>query len=380
MHFGRRDFLRAANLLGVAGLATASAQQAGQPAAVKGKTALTVKEVYAKARQALYPVCRVCPECDGVACAGEFPGIGGVGSGMSFQNNFQALKRVELNLRTLTNVATVEKKPDTSVTIFGQKLSLPALAAPVGGLGNLGNTIPAEQYFDAIIGGCVDAGTAGSIGDEPTAMDMLKLRCEVVKRYPGRAMVCLKPRPNASFLKALPVVEASGAFMIAIDMDSAGRYAGQNPEIRVGPKTVAQLRELVRATKLPIVVKGIMTVDEALLAGEAGAAGIVVSNHGGRVLDHTPGTADVLPAIAGAVKGKMVIFVDGCVHYGADVLKYLALGADAVLVGRHLIRAACGSGREGVALFMNTMRNELENAMVLTGAADVHKISRRMTA
>ena len=381
----RRSFLQAATALaGVSQAispAKAGTQQAGQAvAASTSKARLTVEDVYARAREALYPICRVCPQCDGVVCAGEFPGLGGVGSGMSFQNNFQALKSVELKLRTLTDVAAVEKKPDTSVTIFGQKLSLPAIAAPVGGLRNMGNRMPADAYFDSIVGGCVDAGTAGGIGDEPTAPDMLKIRCDIIARYRGKALVCLKPRPNPNFIKVLPIVEAAGTFMIAIDVDSAARYAGQAPEVMVGTKTAAQLRELVRATRIPIVLKGIMTPDEAMLAGEAGAAGIVVSNHGGRVLDHTPGTADVLPAIADKVKGKMAIFVDGCVHYGVDVLKYLALGADAVLVGRHLIRAAFGGGREGVALFMNTMRDELESAMVLTGVSNVQKITRHIIA
>jgi isopentenyl diphosphate isomerase/L-lactate dehydrogenase-like FMN-dependent dehydrogenase len=123
-----------------------------------------------------------------------------------------------------------------------------------------------------------------------------------------------------------------------------------------------------------------MTPDDALLAGEAGAAGICVSNHGGRALDHSAGTADVLPAIADKVKGKMVILVDGCVHYGGDVLKYLALGADAVLVGRHIWRAAHGGGREGVALFMKTMRDELTAAMVLTAVPNVAAIDRHILA
>jgi isopentenyl diphosphate isomerase/L-lactate dehydrogenase-like FMN-dependent dehydrogenase len=87
-----------------------------------------------------------------------------------------------------------------------------------------------------------------------------------------------------------------------------------------------------------------------------------------------------LPAIAKKVKGKMVILVDGCVHYGNDVLKYVALGADAVLVGRHIVRAAFGGGRPGVALFMKTMRDELEAAMVVTGLPDVRSINRQVLA
>ena len=151
--------------------------------------------------------------------------------------------------------------------------------------------------------------------------------------------------------------------MIAIDTDS-------------GPKTVAELREVARATRMPLVVKGIMTPEQALKAGEAGAKGIVVSNHGGRRIDHTPGTAEVLPVIADKVKGKLVILADGCVHYGIDVFKYVALGADAVLVGRHLVRAAFGGGREGVTLFMRTMRDELETVMTATGVATVADINR----
>jgi 4-hydroxymandelate oxidase len=89
-----------------------------------------VAKVYQKARQILYPICRVCPQCDGVACAGDFPGIGGLGSGMSFQNNFTALQRVHFKLRPLSG----NKNPDCSTTILGQKISFPAMAAPLGGL------------------------------------------------------------------------------------------------------------------------------------------------------------------------------------------------------------------------------------------------------
>jgi isopentenyl diphosphate isomerase/L-lactate dehydrogenase-like FMN-dependent dehydrogenase len=119
-----------------------------------------------------------------------------------------------------------------------------------------------------------------------------------------------------------------------------------------------------------------MTVDEAKKAIDVGAAGIVVSNHGGRVLDHTPGSAQVLAAIADSVKGKIVILSDGGIRYGADVLKSLALGADAVLVGRPLIRGSVGGGPEGVALILKKMQGELVVSMTLTGTADVKKVSR----
>jgi 4-hydroxymandelate oxidase len=158
------------------------------------------------------------------------------------------------------------------------------------------------------------------------------------------------------------------------------RAAMALPGQTVEPKTPAQLHELVEATKLPIILKGIMTADEAEMALQTGAAALVVSNHGGRVLDHTPGVAAVLPEVAKRVKGRMVLFADGGNRYGADVLKLLALGADAVLVGRPLIRGAFGGGREGVALLLNKLKNELIVSMTLTGTASVQTVSPRILA
>jgi isopentenyl diphosphate isomerase/L-lactate dehydrogenase-like FMN-dependent dehydrogenase len=161
---------------------------------------------------------------------------------------------------------------------------------------------------------------------------------------------------------------------VGIDVDAAGilpmRAAGQP----VGPKTVAELKELVRSTPLPLILKGIMCLEDALAAREAGAAAIVVSNHGGRVLDHTPGTAEVLPQIARAVRGDMVVLADGGVRSGVDALKMLALGAHAVLVGRPLAVGAVGAGAEGVRLILEQMRSELKVAMIYTGCAGVSDI------
>lgn len=112
----------------------------------------------------------------------------------------------------------------------------------------------------------------------------------------------------------------------------------------VSPKTTSELSELVKSTKLPFILKGIMTVEDAKKALDAGVSAIVVSNHGGRVLNHTPGTAEVLPEISKAVKGKMTILVDGGIRTGSDVLKCLALGADAVLIGRPFVTAVFGGG------------------------------------
>ena len=336
-----------------------------------------VAEVYQKAREALYPICRVCPQCDGVACAGEFPGMGGLGSGLSFQNNFNDLRQVRLKMRILNAVGPIDRKPDTSTVLFGHKISLPAIAAPIGGMGtNFRHRISDADFFEAIVGGCVDAGTMGAVGDGIDMKDTMQV-FENIGRHQGRAIAGIKPRPQADFLEMIKLAEAQNAAMITIDIDSAGRY---NRHSAWGTKTVAELSQLLHSTKIPFLIKGIMSLEDAVRAAEAGAAGIVVSNHGGRVLDGTPGTAAVLPGIAKKVGGKMTILVDGCVSHGVDVLRYLALGANGVLVGRHLVRAAFGGGRKGVQLFMETMRDELEAAMVMVGAANIRAINHTFLA
>lgn len=372
-HLNRRNLLRSSALLGGGTLvgqavlpARASAQQPAQSGAPgSGRTGLAERDVLAKARERLYPTCRVCPVCDGVACSGDPGGIAGAGSGMSFQNNFTALQRVRLVMRTVHDVA----RADPSTTIFGHKISFPAVCAPMGPAGTrFGKGIPVLDWFEALLGGSNAAGTLGAVGDDPRyPAEDVKSRLAVLARYQGKALYNSKPAPNPAILKWLPLIEDSGAAWLSIDVDS-------------GPKSVAQLRELVKAFKIPIVVKGIMTLEDALKCVDAGVAGIAVSNHGGRRLDHTPGAAEVLPAIAAKLKGQIPILADGCVQSGCDVLKYLALGADVVMVGRHLLRAAYGGGADGVALFMNRMRAEFQSAMVLTGVPTVPAINRSIVA
>ena len=389
----RRSFLAATATIGtgmIAGTALAQAPAAAPvaptpvappPAAVPPAPAAAAKplrmvDVLAKAREVMHPVCRVCAECDGVACAGEVPGMGGFGSGVAFRNNFTSLKNVQLKQRTVHDV----KKPDMAITLFGQRISLPAIAAPTGGTTyNMGGKMKEDAFAEAILAGCAKAGTLGAIADgigDP--LEVFEKRVMVLKQLGVKAIVGLKPRTQEEIIARMRLAEAAGAVAFTIDVDSSGRAARALPGRTVEPKSAKQIKELVAATKLPVVIKGVMTVDEAVAIAGTGAAGIVVSNHGGRVLDHTPGSAEVLPAIAAKVKGKLVVLADGCVKYGHDILKYQALGADAVLVGRHFIRGAHGAGAPGVTLMVEAMRQELEAAMVLTGCPNARAVSRKI--
>ena len=139
-----------------------------------------------------------------------------------------------------------------------------------------------------------------------------------------------------------------------------------------------ELKTIVSWTERPFIVKGVMTARGAEKALEAGASGIVVSNHGGRVLDHCPATAEVLPEIADAVGGKMTIFVDGAVRSGMDIFKALALGADAVLIGRPFVTAVYGGGEEGVQCYVQKLKAELADTMRMCSAHSLKEIERSM--
>ncbi|MEO8458786.1 MAG: alpha-hydroxy acid oxidase, partial [Chloroflexota bacterium] len=140
-------------------------------------------------------------------------------------------------------------------------------------------------------------------------------------------------------------------------------------------ETVSWLKSI---TKLPVLVKGVLTPEDAVLAVESGCSGIVVSNHGGRQLDGSPATLEVLPEIADAVGGRADIILDGGVRRGTDVLKALALGAKAVLIGRPYIWGLSYGGADGAAQVLEQLRLEFETAMALCGVTSVEQITPRI--
>lgn len=331
---------------------------------------MDMKTVRENARQKLKGYCRVCPVCDGRACAGEVPGMGGLGTASSFKANIEALSRVRLQMRTIHPV----KEPKLSLNLWGKELAMPILVAPMTGTTyNMGGAMTEEEFVAELAAGALAAGTVTMTGDgaDPT---MYGSGLKAGAAHKASTIAIIKPRAQEVIIQYLREAENTGVLATGMDIDGAGLVTMAMKGQPVGPKTFQELQEVIAATKLPFIVKGVMTADEAEAAVKAGAAAIVVSNHGGRVLDFTPGAAEMLAEIAGRVKGKTIILADGGVRSGADVLKLLALGADAVLVGRPLVVAAFGGGREGVTLMLNQFKNELLQAMLLTGTADVTKV------
>jgi isopentenyl diphosphate isomerase/L-lactate dehydrogenase-like FMN-dependent dehydrogenase len=302
--------------------------------------------------------------------------MGGKGTGEAFTANVDALKKHKLNMRVLHNATN----PDTSIELFGKKMRIPVFAAPVAGTSfNMGGKFTEQEYISWVIQGCKAAGIYPMFGDS-AADSLLVTNLEEMQKAESTGIAVIKPWKNQEVISKIRVAENMGVFAIGMDIDAAGLITLSLLGKPVGPKTPEDIKEIVQSTKLPFILKGIMTPDEAELAAEAGVAAIVVSNHGGRVLDQTPGVADVLPEIASRVKGRIKILADGGVRNGVDVLKMLALGADAVLIGRPFVTASFGGQSEGVKTYVDTIADDLKTTMILTGCNSVGEISSRILA
>ncbi|MGL4913593.1 MAG: alpha-hydroxy-acid oxidizing protein [Romboutsia sp.] len=331
-------------------------------------------EMLKNARENLNGSCKVCKVCNGVVCAGQVPGMGGKGSGSSFLENNKSLENVKINMRVIHNVTA----PDTSIELFGKKMDAPIFAAPITGTTlNMGGKISERDYIKPVVEGCINAGIYAMVGD--TAVDAFLIEnLSVLKEHNGEGIVFIKPWENEDIIRKIKLAEECGAFAVGVDVDACGLVTLSMHGKTVQPKNVEMIKELKNSTKLPFILKGIMTVEDALMAVEAGVDAIVVSNHGGRVLDCTPGAADVLPSIAKAVKGKVTILADGGVRTGVDVLKMIGLGADAVLVGRPFVTASFGGATDGVETYINKLKNELSSTMILTGCQTIDEIDSKV--
>lgn len=332
------------------------------------------KQIRARARENLKGSCRVCPRCDGRACAGEVPGIGGLLTGTSFMNNIEALSMYNINMRTIHKVA----EPDTSVKLFGRTFKSPVFVAPItGATYNLGGALSEAQMVTSLVEGAKKAGCFSFTGDGAEE-EIYSAGLQAIKAAGGLGIPIVKPRSMEEVESRLAQAGECGAFAVGMDIDGAGLVTMAYKGHPVGPKNFYQLREIAGMTDLPFIIKGVMTAMEAEMAVEIGAAAIVVSNHGGRVLDCTPGVAEVLPEIVERVKGEILVFADGGVRTGVDVLKMLALGADAVLIGRPAIWGAFGGGEQGVAVILENMTSQLRHAMLMTGCANVKAIDHNV--
>ncbi|MBQ5783098.1 MAG: alpha-hydroxy-acid oxidizing protein [Oscillospiraceae bacterium] len=332
------------------------------------------RQVCDSARGNIGPFCKACYVCNGVACKNTIPGPGAKGNGDVAIRNWNKWQEIRVNMDTLCENCQV----DTSVTLFGKKLDIPVFAGPVGAVKlHYGEKHTDLEFNDILLKGTMDSGIAAFTGDGTNPL-VMESATQVIKKYDGCGVPTIKPWNIDTIKEKFSLVKESGCFAVAMDVDAAGLPFLKNMTPPAGSKTVEQLAEIVSLSPAPFIVKGVMTVKGALKAKQAGAAAIVVSNHGGRVLDGTPSTAEVLPEIVKAVKGQMTILVDGGIRSGLDVFKALALGADGVVIARPFVTAVYGGGEEGIRAYVDKLKAELSDVMSMCGAATIADINSDM--
>ena len=326
------------------------------------------------ARKKMKGICAAYPSCDGnfdkicqKEAYGKPIGLGGAGSGQSFRANGTALADIRFNMSVLGEHFV----PDTKYSFLGMDLDFPVLASSTAGAGKYNDAIDEISFCKSVLLGSKEAGTIGLRGDTwfYTLENHPSLRA--MKDCQGYGIPIFKPRSQDVLKQLIETAESYGCRAVGVDLDGAGSTIMARHGQPVFKKSVKDIEELVRFSSLPFIAKGIMRSDEAQKCVDAGVSVIGVSNHGGRVLDATPGTAQVLPLIREQVGSSVTITVDGGVRTGYDVLKMLALGADAVLLGRDIIRAAVGGGTLGVRLHLEHIQKTLKKAMFMTGTKTI---------
>lgn len=335
---------------------------------------MTYNDVLANARDCVGSHCKACPVCNGRACGSQIPGPGAKGTGTAAIRNYEAWQRIRVNMDTIFPLKTA----DTTLELFGRSFAYPIFAGPVGAVNlHYGDKLDDTAYNHILVKGCAEAGIAAVTGDG-TNPQVLISACSAIRETGGIGIPTVKPWDAATVSEKMKLVRESGAFAVAMDIDAAGLpfLKGLNPP--AGRKSVEELADIIKDAGVPFIVKGVMTVKGARKAMQAGAAAIVVSNHGGRVLDQCPATAEVLPEIADAVEGKMKILVDGGIRSGVDVFKALALGADGVIIARPFVTSVYGGGGEGVKIYARKIGEELRDTMFMCGADTLADISRDM--
>lgn len=305
----------------------------------------------------------------------------GAGDEVTLRRNRAAFERIQLLPRILAGYGAA----DTATTVLGTRVGMPILVAPTAAHG-----MACAEAECATARGAGEAGTLLVAATESTrsieeiaAAATGPLWSQLYVYRGQRALAeSLVRRAEAAGCQALVLTADAPVWgskdrsaRVPADWPRAANL-GELDDSELGPEPLAwaDLDWLRSLTTMPLVVKGVLLPDDAQRALDHGAAAIVVSNHGGRQLDGVPASIEALPAIIEAVGGRCEVYLDGGIRRGTDVLKALALGARAVLVGRPVLWGLAVDGAAGVRRVLELLRNELEEAMVLAGVGSIAQI------
>lgn len=332
-------------------------------------------EIWEKARPFVMPKCKACRECTGKNCrriASE--------RGKSGERNYEKFQQIKILYDTLYEGGD-GSEIDSSVELFGHAFRAPVFSAPFGNVKNF----QVNTHFDSdyALNKCFVEGMAnqGCLAWTPDTVNHPGLNVyegplQAVRERGGMGIPTIKAWGKEEIRHKIRLAEEAGAIALGHDIDCIGLgYLSINGKAKVYPKSANQIKDIFSVTKLPYVLKGVMSVQSALKALESGAYGIVISNHAGNTLDQALATIEVLPAIREAVGSRMKIFVDGGISNGEEVFKAIAMGADAVLIGRPYLIAAEGGETRGVELFTQKIIWQLQNAMRMSGCRTLRDIT-----
>ena len=320
---------------------------------------------------------------------------GGSGDEWTLRENRAAFERWTFRPRVLCDVSGVS----TATTVLGTRLELPVVVAPVA----------YQQLYDPE-GECATARAAAAVGTGMCVSTFsTRTHEEIAAAAPGVTQWCQLYvfQDRGVTREHLAGAAAAGCSAVVLTVDTP-RLAQRERDLRAGfeippgmplpyaraaigaaPQNPADQFALLDASvswrdlewiasegRLPVVLKGVVTAEDATLAVEHGAAALVVSNHGGRQLDGVPATLDALPEVVEAVAGRVEVYVDGGIRRGTDVAKALALGARAVLAGRAPMYGLAAAGEDGVRHVLELLRDELTLALCLLGCTSPAEITR----
>jgi isopentenyl diphosphate isomerase/L-lactate dehydrogenase-like FMN-dependent dehydrogenase len=319
---------------------------------------------------------------------------GGAGDERTLRENVEAFARHRLRPRVLVDVSAA----DASTTVLGTTVAMPVLVAPTA--------LHRLAHADGEPGTARAAAAAGTVFTLSTLATSRPSECAIEGAPQWFQLYVLKDRGVSTALLEEAVECGFQAIVLTVDAPRAGR---RERDLRTGfavPENVDMpavraatgapvcptpqeffglvdtsltwhaLEELVNESPVPVVVKGVHTAEDALLAAEHGAQAVIVSNHGGRQLDGVPASLDMLPEVVDAVGDQVEVLMDGGVRRGTDVLTALALGARAVLVGRPILWGLACGGEEGVRRVLDLLRQEVELGLTLLGAPTPQDVGR----
>jgi len=259
------------------------------------------------------------------------------------------------------------EEASTEITLLNRKFKTPILSGTLSGMADI-----TDKPLVKVASGVKDSGSMMWLGI--AASEQVK---EVLETGSPTVRIVKPFKEVETMMKELKEAEDGGAIAVGTDINFF--YGGKRGDRTfapkaMAPKSVTELKKLVKATRLPFILKGVLSAQDAEKALEIGAGGIVVSNHGGMIIDYAAHPLEVLREIKNVIGDKIPIFVDSGFRRGSDVMKALAMGANAVLVGWLLVMGLAANGSEGVTEMISVLTEELRRIMSVTGCRNLSEI------